>query len=120
MNTNLITEYKNHLPSTTPSKQGSPYGQLDLLQTANATIDWPSDPIDVAQRFNEIYNCAALDAFNLEIQQKRSHAKECQLHGFGGLCEDCGKEIPLERLIASHWEATRCIHCQTKYDHIRY
>ena len=33
-----------------------------------------------------------------------------------GLCEDCGADIPIPRLIA-HPTATRCIACQERHEH---
>jgi len=43
------------------------------------------------------------------------HAMERLQQGLYGICEDCGDEIPAERLEFKP-EATRCVRCQGRWD----
>lgn len=52
------------------------------------------------------------------LEQNREqvdHALERLNQGTYGVCEDCGKQIPAERLRFRP-EATRCVDCQARHD----
>ena len=61
------------------------------------------DAIDRAQQDSEVYERAALLAHRLK--------NNSQLFFGSGICEDCGRRIPRERLLAVPG-VKRCVNCQ--------
>lgn len=116
MNTDLKSMWIVNNLNGTLAIEGSQGDFPDRSQILLETIDEACDQIDVAQRFEEIYISEALYAFSVERKYKQAHAQERLLQGLSGICEDCQKEIPLERLEASQYEATRCVSCQKQHD----
>ncbi|MDQ6899524.1 MAG: TraR/DksA C4-type zinc finger protein [Candidatus Dormibacteraeota bacterium] len=50
-----------------------------------------------------------------ENREQVEHALDRMNQGTYGVCEDCGKQIPAERLRFRP-EATRCVDCQARFD----
>jgi DnaK suppressor protein len=48
-------------------------------------------------------------------EEQAAHAKERRRQGGYGVCEDCGRPIPPERLDFLP-ESTRCVSCQARVD----
>jgi RNA polymerase-binding protein DksA len=73
----------------------------------------PGDELDVARSLAEVETAASL----IERAEDRLKAIDSALgkleQGRYGECEDCGSEIPIERLRVLPF-ATRCVYCQDK------
>jgi len=70
-----------------------------------------SDPLDQAAHCSQLFNSEVLNAFSCWKEQQVAHARDRIIEGKAGICEECGGEIPYERLQVKP-DATRCLKCQ--------
>lgn len=73
----------------------------------------PQDLADTAEGVNEELDRAALQQHYRGELDDIAQARERLASGDYGVCEDCGVEIPYERLLANP-TATRCAPCQAR------
>ncbi len=84
--------------------------EQDISGELSAYDQHPADSSDVVEQRARDYTIAQM--LEADAEQIR-HAQERREAGTYGVCEDCGKQIPPERLAARP-EATLCIDCQRK------
>lgn len=77
--------------------------------------DAAADEIDRASAFSDRDAGAMLAAILTDNRLQIDHAMERLESGNYGVCEDCGTEIPAERLKVFP-EATRCVACQRRQE----
>ena len=74
-----------------------------------------TEPIDIAQESIERDTSIALRRLLAELREDVEHALARLEQGGYGICEDCSRPIPAERLRARP-EAVRCVACQRSSD----
>lgn len=93
-------------------KQKKKIEKEDPFKAANRIIDNASPDADAAEQFGHARTSAMKRTLDRKIIQTRKALARVKI-GKYGLCEDCGKMIDTERLIA-YPEATLCAKCQAK------
>jgi RNA polymerase-binding transcription factor DksA len=89
--------------------------QTRVTNSRNCDSGSSGDSVDQAQELMEMYNAIALDICILKRHRQLHRAQQRQLEGLAGICEDCNKVIPSDRLKVLP-NTTRCISCQRSYE----
>jgi len=70
---------------------------------------------EFAQVQAERANTQTIEQVLEQDREQAERARDRKAHGAYGVCEDCGKPIGDERLVALP-DATRCITCQAEWE----
>ena len=81
-------------------------------------VERSADQLDeVQQAFHLALAVSHLDRESQQLSESRRAYRRIQ-EGTFGICEECGEDINLKRLLAIPWTAC-CIHCQEELDRDR-
>jgi DnaK suppressor protein len=86
-----------------------------LAESVGDIITRDYEDADFAQALSDRTTSDSLIHLLSENREQVEHALERLAQGTYGLCEDCGNQIPPERLEFRP-EATRCVNCQARWD----
>lgn len=84
----------------------------DPFKDAERTVDNASPDTDAAEQFGHARTSAIKGQLDRKIIQTRKALAQVWI-GKYGICEDCGRMIDTDRLVA-YPEATLCANCQKK------
>ncbi|MFN3534429.1 MAG: TraR/DksA family transcriptional regulator [Desulfatiglandales bacterium] len=111
-------EYINILKEKKAQAQKSLSRLSEIRKEYMEGIDESStkDELDLAQREISMANVyAMIERKTKELREIESLLERLETQEEFGVCEECGSEIPLERLIAMPG-TTLCVDCQAEYE----
>ena len=118
MNTGTISQIKNIETYKVVDNKFDTLLDREFIPITEGSNDRFSDPLDAALQISYQHLSSAFSSFNCQIQEECEHALERMSIGKQGICEDCNKKIPDERMEVTCWRATRCVSCQNQYDRL--
>jgi DnaK suppressor protein len=86
-----------------------------LAETVGGVVRSIPEDTDLAQALSDRATSDTLVHLLDENREQVEHALQRVREGAYGLCEDCGRRIPRERLLYQP-AATRCVDCQSAWD----
>lgn len=113
-----LEQEKNNLMQTINHIDDGGLG-VSLSDSVEELSTYDQHPADVGTEVFERSKDFALREDAMIKLQAIDHARQRMENGTYGICEVCGKEIPLERLRAVPY-TTQCVHCRSRVEEPAY